>query len=58
MEKSYSAECRQRQQLQQDLDRLKSVVADLEQDASKLRKWEARKPLINHYLAAIEPMSE
>ncbi|TKA65840.1 hypothetical protein B0A55_09121 [Friedmanniomyces simplex] len=57
METSYSRQHKQRRHLQQEILELKARVEAMEGAEAKLRKWEARKPLIHHYLQAVNDMS-
>lgn len=57
-----SRERKLRKQLQVDLGDMKAQanhqVAKLKQLQGSLRKWEERKPIINHLMAAVKPMAE
>jgi len=57
VEGACSSERQQRRQLQQDADDMKDRIRELEQGEAKLKKWEGRKAVINHYLGAVQEMS-
>ncbi|KAK0917162.1 hypothetical protein LTR91_014338 [Friedmanniomyces endolithicus] len=56
-ETAYSKEHKQRRKLQDENFGLKARIQALEVAEVKLHKWEARKPVINHYLQAVNDMS-
>ncbi len=56
-ETAYSKEHKQRRKLQDENFGLKARIQALEVAEVKLQKWEARKPVINHYLQAVNDMS-
>ncbi|KAK5127574.1 hypothetical protein LTR85_006914 [Meristemomyces frigidus] len=57
MEAAYSKERKQRRQIQAEVLELRTRVEELEKGETQLKKWEARKPLINHYLGAVGEMA-
>ena len=52
-----SRERKRRQSMQVELTELQNRVKDLEDSAKQLKKWEDRKPVINHYLQAVSLMA-
>ena len=58
MEAAFSKERKQRRQVQAEVIEQKERIAELEKLEVKLNKWEARKPIINHYLAAVNDMAK
>ncbi|KAK5679813.1 hypothetical protein LTS10_007761 [Elasticomyces elasticus] len=57
METAYSEEHKQHAHVQQEVLNLKARNETLEAADAKLQKWEARKPVINHYLQVVHDMS-
>ncbi|KAK4575278.1 hypothetical protein LTR86_001130 [Recurvomyces mirabilis] len=57
MRSAYSHEHLERKQLQEQLGTLEPRLAALELMEVKLQKWEARKPVINHYLNIVHDMA-
>jgi small-conductance mechanosensitive channel len=57
-EKSYAQERKARRQAQADLVQLKDRVQVLEKADLQLKNWEARKPMIEHYLGRTEAMAK
>ena len=57
-ERSCAQEQRLRRQAQADLVQLKDRVRVLEKSDVHLKKWEARKPMIEHYLGYTEAMAK
>lgn len=57
-----SRERKLRKQMQVELGDIKAQanhqVAELKQLQGSLKKWEERKPIINHLMAAVKPMAE
>ena len=58
MENAYSKERKVRKQTQLDFNDLKARLDTLEETEAKLKKWEDRKPMINHYLAVVGVMAK
>ena len=58
MENACSKERKLRKQAQLDVNDLKARLDMLENTEAKLKKWEDRKPMINHYLAAVGVMAK
>jgi len=58
VESAYSKERKQRRQVQSELLDVKARVETLEKGESQLKKWEARKPVINHYLSVVGEMAK
>lgn len=58
MEAAYSKERKQRRQIQAEVLDQKSRLDELEKLEAQLRKWEKRKPLINHYLGLVGEMAK
>ncbi|KAK6396764.1 hypothetical protein LTR65_008662 [Meristemomyces frigidus] len=57
MEAAYSKERKHRRQTQAEVLELRARVEDLGKGEAQLKKWELRKPLINHYLGAVGEMA-
>jgi len=58
MESAYSKERKQRRQVESDVHVLNARIDDLAKSDAKLKKWEARKPKIDHYLRVVGDMAE
>ena len=58
IEAAYSRERKQRRQVQSELLDLKARIETLEKGEAQLKKWEARKPVINHYLSVVGEMAK
>lgn len=57
VEAAYTKERKQRRQVQAEILELRARVEELEISEVRLKKWEARKPRINHYLAVFGEMA-
>lgn len=57
LESAYSKERKQRRQVQAEVLSLRARVGDVEAKDAQLQKWEARRPLINHYLGVVAKMA-
>ncbi|KAK5138392.1 hypothetical protein LTR08_003453 [Meristemomyces frigidus] len=57
MEAAFSKERKQRRQAQSDMNEQKHRIAELEKLEEKLKRWESRKSIINHYLGAFTEMT-
>lgn len=58
MEGAYSKERKQRRHVQSELSSVKGRIEGLEKAEAQLKRWEERKPAINHYLAVVHDMAE
>ena len=58
MEAAFSKERKQRRQVQAEVIEQKERIAELGKLEVKLNKWEARKPVINHCLAAVSDLNK
>lgn len=57
LEAAHSKERKERRRVQSEVLELKAREQEFESTEAGLRKWEGRKPVINHYLAAVGEMA-
>ena len=58
MENAYLSERKQRERLESEVLDMRSQIANLAKSEAKLARWEARKPMINHYLGVVTSMAK
>ena len=58
MEAAYSKERKSRRRLESEQAALRSEVESLRTVEARMKKWEARKPAINHYMNAFTEMTK
>ena len=58
METACSNERKARRQVQTELLELNNRIERLEKSEAQLKKWEARKPAINHYMSVVGEMAK
>jgi flagellar motility protein MotE (MotC chaperone) len=58
MAESYSKERKARRRLQSEQQELRQRMEALQKAEAQLKKWEDRKPLINHYMNGFTEMTK